>query len=64
MTVDQPMFALAKEIRWVKSEDKLLVMIGDLHVEIALMKCLGVISFVMFENLGLQSSWYQHFKCP
>ena len=45
MTVDQPLFAIAKEIQWLKpdglGEDKSLVMMGDLHIEMALMKCLG-----------------------
>ena len=45
MTVDQPLFAIAKEIQWLKpeclGEDKFLVMMGDLHIEMAFMKCLG-----------------------
>ena len=42
MTVDQPLFALAKEIQSAKpktlGEDKLLVMMGDLHIEMTFMK--------------------------
>ena len=45
MAVDQPLFAIAEEIQWLKpdclGEDKFLVMMGDLHIEMALMKCLG-----------------------
>ena len=47
MTVDQPLFALAKTIQWAKpdvfGEDKLVVMMGDLHIEMTFMKCLGII---------------------
>ena len=68
MTVDQPQFALAKEIQWVKSvirgEDKLLVIMGDLHIKMMFMKCLGVILFVAFSNLGPEISWYRPFKFP
>ena len=47
MTVDQPLFALAKTIQWAKpdvfGEDKLVVMMGDLHIEMTFMKCFGII---------------------
>ena len=43
MTADQPLFALAKEIQWAKpeflGEDKLLIMMDALHIEITFMKC-------------------------
>ena len=46
MTADQPLFALAKEIQWLKpdvlGENKLLVLIGDLHTEMTFMTCLGM----------------------
>ena len=46
MTVDQPLYALAKTIQWSKpnclGEDKFLVMLGDLHIEMTLMKCVGM----------------------
>ena len=46
MTADQPYFALAKEIQWLKpdllGEDKCLVMMGDLHTEMNLMACLSI----------------------
>ena len=46
MTVDQPLYALAKEIQWSKpnvlGEDKFLFMMGDLHIKMTLMKCLGM----------------------
>ena len=39
MTVDQPLFAIAKEIQWLKpdslAENKFLVMMCDLHIEMA-----------------------------
>ena len=57
MTVDQPLFALAKEIQLGKleflGEDKFLVMIDDLHIEMTFMKCLDVTLFVEFSYLGL-----------
>ena len=46
MTVDQPLYALAKEIQWskpdVQGEEKFLVMMEDLHIEMTFMKCLGM----------------------
>ena len=46
MNVDQPLYALAKDIQWSKpdalGEDKFLVMMGDLHIEMKFMKCLGM----------------------
>ena len=46
MTVDQPLYALAKEIQWsktdVQGEEKFLIMMGDLHIEMTFMKCLGM----------------------
>ena len=46
MTVDQPLYALAKEIQWskpdVQGEEKFLVMMEDLHIETTFMKCLGM----------------------
>ena len=46
MTADQPLFALAKEVQWlnpdVLGENKLLVLIGDLHTEMTFMKYLGI----------------------
>ena len=45
MTVDQPLYALAKEIQRSKpdilGENNFLVMMGDLHIEMTFMKCLG-----------------------
>ena len=45
MTVDQPFYALAKEIQWPKSnyfgEYCFLVMMGDLHIEMNFLKCIG-----------------------
>ena len=44
MTVDQPLYAIAKEIQWSNnqfSEDSFLVLMGDLHIEMTFMKCLG-----------------------
>ena len=61
-------YYLNEEIQQAKpkilGEDKLLVMMGDIHIEMAFMKFLGVILFVVFLNLGVKISWYQHFKCP
>ena len=46
MTADQPLFALAKEIQWLKpdvlGENKLLVLMGDLYTEMTFMTCLGM----------------------
>ena len=45
MTVDQPLYALAKQIQWTKlghiDDDHFLVMMGDLHIEMTFMKCIG-----------------------
>ena len=52
MTVDQPLYVLAKEIQWSKpedlGEDKFLVMMGDVHIEIRFMKCLGMNWFFLW----------------
>ena len=43
ITFDQPVFTLAKQIWWPESydEDKLVVMFGGLHIEMAALKMLG-----------------------
>lgn len=45
VTFDQPLYTLAKEIQWnwpeTYGEDKLVVMFGGLHVEMAVLKALG-----------------------
>lgn len=45
MTADQPLFALGKEIQWtlpnLLGEDKFVVMMGSLHIEMTIMKCIG-----------------------
>ena len=45
MTVDQPLFALAKKIQWsfpdVFGEDKFVVLFGGLHIEMEVLRCLG-----------------------
>ena len=45
IAVDQPLFALAKEIQWrlggVYNEDRFVFMLGGLHVEMASWKMLG-----------------------
>ena len=42
---DQPLFALAKEIQWRHSdaigEDKLVVMLGGLYIELGVLKAIG-----------------------
>ena len=42
---DQPLFALAKEIQWrhpdTMGEDKLVIMLGGLHIELAVLKAIG-----------------------
>ena len=49
MTVDQPLNAIAKEIKWTHKEflgdDRFLVMMGPLHIE---MKCIG--KYTVFER--------------
>ena len=48
MTADQPLYAIAKQIQWAKSEtlgeEKFLVLMGDLHIEMTFMICLGTFS--------------------
>ena len=45
MAVDQPLFALAKQIQWqwpnTYDEDKFIVMFGGLHIEMAALRLLG-----------------------
>ena len=45
MTIDQPLYALAKFLQWTKpdtlGEQHILVVIGDLHIEMTFMKCIG-----------------------
>ncbi|XP_063958715.1 uncharacterized protein LOC135154778 [Lytechinus pictus] len=45
LTVDQPLYAIAKKIQWtwpnVYGEDKFVVMMGGLHIEMALLKVIG-----------------------
>ena len=45
VTLDQPLFALAKQIQWKwpekYGEDKMVVMFGGLHIEMAALKTLG-----------------------
>ena len=45
MAVDQPLFALAKQIQWqwpnTYGEDKFIVMFGGLHIEMAAFRLLG-----------------------
>ena len=45
IAVDQPLFALAKQIQWefpnLYGEDKYVVMMGGLHIEMAALKTLG-----------------------
>ena len=51
MTVDQPLYALAKEIQCSKpdelGEDKFLVMMVDLHIDMTFMKYLGISWFFL-----------------
>ena len=45
VTVDQPLFALAKEIQWTRpdryGEESLVIMFGGLHIEMAALKTVG-----------------------
>jgi hypothetical protein len=45
VTFDQPLFALAKQIQWhwpnLYGEDKLVIMMGGLHIEMAALRMLG-----------------------
>ena len=45
ITVDQPLYALAKFLQWTKpdtlGEQHFLVVMGDLHIEMTFMKCIG-----------------------
>ena len=42
---DQPLFALTKEIQWRRpdtmGEDKLVIMLGGLHIQLAVLKAIG-----------------------
>ena len=42
---DQPLFALARETQWrhpdTMGEDKLVTMLGGLHIELAVLKAIG-----------------------
>ena len=42
---NQPLFALAKEIQWrhpdTIGEDKLVIMLGGLHIELAVLNAMG-----------------------
>lgn len=45
MTVDQPLYALAKQVQWCwpdnYGEDKFVIMLGGLHIEMAALRTLG-----------------------
>jgi len=45
MTLDQPLFAIAKRIQWnwpdVYGENKLVILLGGLHIEMAALKVVG-----------------------
>lgn len=45
VTLDQPLFALAKQIQWnwpaTNGEEKYVIMMGELHIEMASFKVLG-----------------------
>ena len=45
MAVDQPLFALAKQVQWKRpdylAENKFIVLLGGLHIEIALWRMIG-----------------------
>ena len=45
LTVDQPLFALAKKVQWawpnVYGQDKYVVLMGGLHIEMALLSVIG-----------------------
>lgn len=45
VTLDQPLYAIAKKLQWdfpqIHGEDKYVVLLGGLHIEMAVMKVLG-----------------------
>ncbi len=45
MTVDQPLYAIAKTIQWkwpdLYSEKKFVVMMGGLHIKMSMLKLIG-----------------------
>ncbi len=45
VTMDQPLYAIAKKLQWdfpdILGEDKCVVLLGGLHIEMAILKCLG-----------------------
>ena len=53
VTVDQPLFAIAKQIQWqwpeTFGEDKFIVILGCLHIEI--------VAFKTIENVFNKSGW-------
>ena len=72
MAVDQPLYALAKEIQWLKpnllGEDKFLVMMGNLHTEMNFMASLGISEiyllslFYKSSHLCLRQTLFNHAK--
>ena len=52
LTVDQPLYAIAKEIQWswpsTYGEEKYVVLMGGLHIEIALLNVLFFFFFFFF----------------
>ena len=47
IAADQPLFAIAKQIQWswpdTYGEEKFIIMIGGLHIELAALRTLGTI---------------------
>ena len=45
LTVDQPLFAIAKKVQWswpdMYGEERFVVLLGGLHIEMAMLKLVG-----------------------
>ena len=62
ITVDQPLYTLAKQIQWSwpvsYGEDQFVVMFGGLHIEMAALKALGD----LLENSGWTGALIQAYR--
>ena len=49
IALDQPLYAIAKQIQWnwsdIYGEEKIVIMMGAFHIEMAALKTLGVYSY-------------------
>lgn len=59
VTFDQPLFTIAKQIQWnwsdVYGEEKFVIMMGSLHIEMTALKTLGMTVKLDFHSIFSQS---------